>query len=91
MLVKHYVTDLGFTYLSASCKEEFASVVGEFLSADSPRSIVLECFVEKSNDVAAFKDLLSLPPKHPSAPPSLKSSLASHLPPTLKKAIRKMF
>lgn len=91
MLVKHYVTDLGFTYLSASCKEEFASVVGEFLSADSPRSIVLECFVEKSNDVAAFKDLLSLHPKHPSAPPSLKSRLAGFLPPTLKKAIRKMF
>ena len=87
MLVKHYVTDLGFTYLSASDKEEFSSVVGEFLSADSTRSIVLECFVEKSNDIAAFKDLLSL---RPPPPPSLKSRLAGLLPPTIKKAIRKM-
>lgn len=49
-LVKHYVEDLGFTYLSASCKEEYLEALPKFLAAESERPIVFECFTDAKDE-----------------------------------------
>ena len=53
-LVRHYASDLGMKYVAATSKEEFRSVIGEFLS-ESDQSIVLECFVSIEDDTSAVK------------------------------------
>ena len=89
-IIKHYSTDLGFKYLSASTKDEFNSVIGEFLvrNADSP--ILLECFVEKTDDTAAFKALLSLRKFEDHGLNTLKSRISRCLPKSVKDAIKKV-
>ena len=45
-LVKHLALDFGFTYLSASNKDEFALVAAEFVGDDASKPILLECFTD---------------------------------------------
>lgn len=85
-IIKHYSTDLGFKYLSASTKDEFDSVIGEFLALNADTSILLECFVEKLDDTAAFKALLSLR----KFDKTLKSRISSCLPKSVKDVIKKV-
>ena len=59
-LVKHYATDLGFTYLCASTKEEFEMGLPVFLASDSDRPIVFECFTDVENDRIAWGARMSL-------------------------------
>lgn len=54
-LVRHYATDLGFEYLSASDKEEFLSALGRFVSPErAGRPMVFEVFTETEDEVKAF-------------------------------------
>lgn len=50
-LVKHFATDLGFQYLSASNKEEFVNVYKDFLNPNfSDKSILFEVFTNDSDE-----------------------------------------
>ena len=53
-LVKHFAEDLGFEYLAASDKSSFADVKDKFLSADSDKPILLEVFVNDSDESVAL-------------------------------------
>ena len=55
-LVKHYVQDLGFLYLSASDKEQFHANLERFVDpSESEQPIVFELFVDYHNDNDALK------------------------------------
>ena len=61
-LVKHFVTDLGFKYLSASTKDEFNQVKNEFLDQRVDQPIVFECFTDKKCESDALKKLCTIIP-----------------------------
>jgi len=55
-LVKHYAQDLGYKYLSASNKEEFLSVMDEFVSPRiGENSIIFEVFTNNQDESDALK------------------------------------
>lgn len=54
-LVRHYAEDLGFTYLSASDKNEYREALKLFVSSDKyEKSIVLEVFTNAEDEDAAL-------------------------------------
>lgn len=54
-LVKHFAQDLGFKYLSASCKEEYLSVVDEFVDASyREKPIIFELFTDYHDEDEAI-------------------------------------
>lgn len=60
-LVKHYVSDLGFEYLCAKNKEEFAAGVGQFLAPEiMDKSILFEIFTTPENESQALKVICGL-------------------------------
>ena len=59
-LLKHYSKDLGFTYLSASTKDEFEKALPIFISSNSEQPIIFECFTEVENDRVAWGARMSL-------------------------------
>lgn len=57
-LVKHYATDLGFEYMSASNKDEYHSALFRFLSCDmTDRPMLLEVFTDSENESRALEIL----------------------------------
>ena len=51
-LVKHYATDLGFEYMSATTKEEFETVKERFLTPElTEKPMLLEVFPDYMDDV----------------------------------------
>lgn len=55
-LVKHYSEDLGFTYISASTKEEFLKVYGNFIDENNKdKPILFEVFTDSSDESDALK------------------------------------
>ena len=57
-LVKHYATDLGFEYLTASTKEELDEVVERFLVPSlTEKPMLLEVFPDYEDDVANLDSL----------------------------------
>ena len=52
--VRHMAEDLGFSYLSASNKEELLSVVDTFTSSKSDRPMLLEVFVSAEDESEAL-------------------------------------
>lgn len=54
VLLKHFVEDLGFKYLSASTKEEFDAVCDEFVTPELDCPVVLECFTFAEGDRKAL-------------------------------------
>ena len=57
-LVKHYVTDLGFEYMSASTKEELFDVKKRFLTPEmTDQPMFLEIFPDYHDDVDNIDDL----------------------------------
>lgn len=55
-LVRHYASDLGFKYLSASSKEEYLEKLPIFLSdKDAERPIVFEAFTDSKDESNALK------------------------------------
>ena len=59
-LVRDFVTDLGYEYLSADSSEEFSKVLPEFLSGSAKRSIVFECFTDLKDESNALRLLNSI-------------------------------
>lgn len=60
-LVKHYVTDLGYEYMSASGKESFLSHIDRFLSPKKfDKPILFEVFTEKDDESNSLKLLLNI-------------------------------
>lgn len=55
-LIKHYSQDLGFKYISASSKEEYEAVHGEFLAKEAGgQSIVFEVFTDSDEESRALE------------------------------------
>ncbi len=55
-LVRHYAEDMGFTYLSASDKEEYLTAMNIFIQPEMTESpLLLEVFTERENDSAAHE------------------------------------
>ncbi|RPA66585.1 2-succinyl-5-enolpyruvyl-6-hydroxy-3-cyclohexene-1-carboxylate synthase [Cyclobacteriaceae bacterium YHN15] len=59
-LVKHYVQDLGFDYLTASNKEEFENVYKQFLDSKiTDRPLLLEVFTNSDEESDALKVIMN--------------------------------
>jgi len=55
-LIKHYAQDLGFKYISASSKEEYEAVYGEFLTKGAAgQSVVFEVFTDSEEESRALE------------------------------------
>ena len=87
-LVKHYVEDLGFKYLSASTKEEFDECVGEFVKAEVTQSIVFECFTTPANESAACYQVNHIIPAAVTIESSIKTVAKKILPQTVQEAVK---
>lgn len=61
-LIRDYVKSLGFKYITASNKEEFANVMDEFISADTEASIIFEVFTDSSDESDALKLMRTIMP-----------------------------
>jgi 2-succinyl-5-enolpyruvyl-6-hydroxy-3-cyclohexene-1-carboxylate synthase len=85
-LLKHYATDLGFRYLSASNKNEFEKVLPMFLHIELDRSIILECFTDVRDESEAHRVLNNIMPYE--APLTVKSIVGKMMPSTVKDAIK---
>lgn len=85
-LVKHYAQDLGFEYMAAESQEEFVSKIDSFLSKDSDRSIVMECFVNPSAEEEAWQKMSTIETDQP--PLSFRSMAGKCLPGAVKKVIK---
>ena len=77
VLIKHYVEDLGFRYLTASSKADFEKVLPDFMK--SGQSVVLEVFTNKDEENDAFMLLRNLIPADKGIVTSLKSTVLNHL------------
>jgi len=58
-LVKHFVTDLDFDYLTASNKKEFENVYEKFIKKND-KSIVFEAFTNDFDENEALKDMMKI-------------------------------
>lgn len=55
-LVKHYAEDLGFEYLSVSCKEDFLKALNRFITPNiTERPILLEVFTDSKDESDALE------------------------------------
>ena len=87
-LVKHYVKDLGFEYLSAENKEEFLSKIDYFTSPQKyEKSIVFEIFTDAEEESKALESMNNL---KVSLNGSAKKTIKKMLSPKTKKAIKKL-
>lgn len=59
-LVKHYSSDLGFEYLSASNKEEFLLNVSKFISQENDKPILFEVFTDPEDESNALRMINNL-------------------------------
>lgn len=59
-LLKHYATDLGYEYLSASNKEEFLKVVDRFLTPKiTDKPMILEAFTDTQDESDALEIVMN--------------------------------
>lgn len=59
-LVRHYAEDLGFKYLTASNKEEFNTVIEQFISSTISQSMILEIFTDYSIEDEAYSQIRNI-------------------------------
>lgn len=60
-LVRHYAEDLGFKYLTASNKEEFAKVYADFISSEQqPNPVLFEVFTDSQDESDALETIMNL-------------------------------
>ena len=61
VLVKHYAEDLGYEYMSASNKDEFAKVMSRFVSSEEfEKPIIFEVFTETKDESDALEMVLNM-------------------------------
>ena len=82
-LVKHFAQDLGFTYLAASDKEQFAKSAPQFLAPKAEKSIIFECFTNPQDESNALKLLNSIEPFT-----SLKTRMKKVIPSSVKSFLK---
>lgn len=87
-LLRHMAGDLGFKYLSASSKEEFAVAKDGFLATESDKPILMECFVDADDDAAALSAYRSIEGFAPSQ--TVRGAIGKMLPSGLKSVIKKV-
>ena len=59
--VKHYAEDLGYEYMSASNKDEFAKVVSRFVSSEKfEKPFLFEVFTETKDESDALEMILNM-------------------------------
>ena len=87
-LVKNYVQDLGFIYLSARNKEEYASVIETFINAEQTAPMVLECFTNSEDESEAHARINTIDPFGDVG--STKEFLKSMVPGRVKNAFREL-
>lgn len=85
-LVKHYATDLGFKYLSASTAEELEAVAGEFFDPAGDRPVLLECFTDAKDESEGLRRICGI--LQPAV--TLKNVAKAVLPTSVKNAIKGM-
>lgn len=83
--VRHVAQDLGFRYLTASTKEAFAEVVGEFLRVDSESPVLLECFTDLKDESDALEILNKL-----DSATQAKAKYSKYVPTGVKRVIKKI-
>jgi 2-succinyl-5-enolpyruvyl-6-hydroxy-3-cyclohexene-1-carboxylate synthase len=90
-LVKNYIENLGFTYISASNKSEFNNVYEQFLNKNiTDKSIFFEAFVESSNDVLALNKITGIETNFKGQTKKLvKSMLSDNSVNAIKKILKK--
>ena len=77
-LVKHYATDLGFEYLTASSKEELEKVVDRFLIPSlTDKPMLLEVFPDYEDDVDNLDCLRHAMPDNRSVSQKLEATAKS--------------
>ncbi len=54
-LVKHYAEDLGFRYLTASNKDEFLTIVDDFVNPEIKQSMIFEIFTNHEEENEALQ------------------------------------
>lgn len=85
MLVKNYVTALGFKYISASSKEEFISVADEFVTSENlDKPMVLELFTDSKDESDAIRLMRTLVKDNRSLTKKIKDKTSS----VIRKIIR---
>lgn len=88
-LVKHYVTDLGFNYLSACDQQEFIEAIPMFVDESSDKPVLLECFVSMDDEIEAWNRMKWLDiPGSEDEDTSIRHAIGKHLPDGLKKMLR---
>ena len=80
--VRHIAEDLGFRYYAATNKDEYLQYIEGFV-AESEKPILIECFTDPEDDVAAAKILETL-----DCCTTIKSSVSRMMPTGLKSAIK---
>lgn len=85
MLVKNYVTALGFKYISAFSKEEFISVADEFVTSENlDKPMVLEVFTDSKDESDAIRLMRTLVKDNRSLTKKIKDKTSS----VIRKIIR---
>lgn len=89
VLLRHFVEDLGFIYLSASTKEEFVAACKDFVSVGVDRSIIFECFTSSEDDRNSLEIIRSkFPYTDHSVTYGLKSVAKAMLPDRMKGVLK---
>lgn len=77
-LIRHYATDLGFDYYSASSKDEFLKHIDKFISTErNNKPIIFEIFTDSTKESESLKIIRNLLFKEPSMSNIIKSKIAS--------------
>jgi len=90
-LIKHYAQDLGFKYISASSKQEYEAVYGEFLAEDTAgQSVVFEVFTNSDDESKALEMIRNIKKDHKKAAKNaVRNMLGERGVKVLKKALGK--
>lgn len=86
-LLRNYASDLGFLYLSASSKEEFVSQAERFLSSESDKPILFECFTDASDEDKALFSIQEID-AFSKGTGSLANKLKHIMPPRVKNVLK---
>jgi 2-succinyl-5-enolpyruvyl-6-hydroxy-3-cyclohexene-1-carboxylate synthase len=90
-LVKHYATDLGYEYLSASDQETFLANVDRFLTPEiTDKPMIFEIFTAPEDESTALETLLNLVKAPISKEERVKNVVRSILGPTGVKVAKKI-
>ena len=89
-LVKHYASDLGFVYASASNKEEFLEQMDAFLDEKMEQPMVLEVYTNTEDEREAYRILRNLKQsRSDSIKQGIKNIIGDKSAQTIKKILKK--